>query len=301
MAPHNIHGAHALGLAAPELAASPASGLKAGHKDEARKLGSGAGFREQSKANTNHSPGALVLGQAATAAGSTMTSSEIAELLQCRHDNVKRTVDNLVARGTIVRPQTEDGRNTDALGRARSSVVYLLDKRSSYVVVAQLSPEFTGALVDRWQHLEDLHAKPAADPMALLQDPAIVRGLLLTYADKVMALEHAVQAQAPKVVYADALLGAEGDILIGDAAKALNIPVMKLRRALREKQVLNANGQPAALYVTKGYFRVKLQAGSNGMVFRTAMVTMRGIEWLRRFWNRIVLAQAAAGAQESLL
>ncbi len=27
-------------------------------------------------------------------------------------------------------------------------------KRDSFVVVAQLSPEFTGALVDRWQELE---------------------------------------------------------------------------------------------------------------------------------------------------
>jgi phage regulator Rha-like protein len=33
--------------------------------------------------------------------------------------------------------------------------VYELTKRDSYVVVAQLSPEFTARLVDRWQELEN--------------------------------------------------------------------------------------------------------------------------------------------------
>lgn len=32
---------------------------------------------------------------------------------------------------------------------------YLVGKRDSYVVVAQLSPEFTARLVDRWQELEE--------------------------------------------------------------------------------------------------------------------------------------------------
>ena len=32
--------------------------------------------------------------------------------------------------------------------------VYLVNKRDSFSIVAQLSPEFTAALVDRWQELE---------------------------------------------------------------------------------------------------------------------------------------------------
>jgi len=42
--------------------------------------------------------------------------------------------------------------------------VYLVSKRDSYVVVAQLSPEFTARLVDRWQELE---AAVVAPPRAL--------------------------------------------------------------------------------------------------------------------------------------
>lgn len=77
MAAHNNHGALAPGLAAPALPAGPAAGLaplgspgtsavclKARHKDEARVLGSGAGFREQRKTNTEDYPSLAHVGRA---------------------------------------------------------------------------------------------------------------------------------------------------------------------------------------------------------------------------------------------
>ncbi|GAB0151772.1 Rha family transcriptional regulator [Marinobacterium sp. BA1] len=80
----------------------------------------------------------------------TMTSDEIADLVEKRHDNVKRTIETLTNKGVIQLPQIEEVRNH--LGQAVS--VYLVGKRDSYVIVAQLSPEFTARLVDRWQELE---------------------------------------------------------------------------------------------------------------------------------------------------
>lgn len=89
----------------------------------------------------------------------TMTSQEIADLVGKRHDNVKRTIETLANSGVIVRPQIEDVRGIDTMGRERITQVYRFEgdqgKRDSLVVVAQLSPEFTGALVDRWQKLEE--------------------------------------------------------------------------------------------------------------------------------------------------
>ena len=46
-------------------------------------------------------------------------------------------------------------------------------KRDSIVVVAQLSPEFTARLVDRWQELEAQVAKPALPDFS---NPAEARG-----------------------------------------------------------------------------------------------------------------------------
>lgn len=84
-------------------------------------------------------------------AEATMSSREMATLTETRHDSVKRTIDTLVEKGVIAIPQIVG--YLDAAGR-KGQTEYLIGKRDSYVVVAQLSPEFTGRLVDRWQELE---------------------------------------------------------------------------------------------------------------------------------------------------
>jgi len=78
-----------------------------------------------------------------------MSSREIAGLVERRHDNVKRTIENLIER-EIILPQIEEVKNH--LGQTVK--VYRLVERDSYIVVAQLSPEFTAKLVDRWRLLE---------------------------------------------------------------------------------------------------------------------------------------------------
>ena len=81
----------------------------------------------------------------------TMTSREIAELVESRHDNVKRAIERIAERGVIDHPPLEDGEKS---ANQVVEKVYTLDKRSSMIVVAQLSPEFTARLYDRWQELE---------------------------------------------------------------------------------------------------------------------------------------------------
>ncbi len=80
----------------------------------------------------------------------TMSSREIAELVESRHDSVKRTIVRLVEKNIIQLPPLVDVKNE----QGQSVSEYQLTKRDSYVVVAQLSPEFTARLVDRWQELE---------------------------------------------------------------------------------------------------------------------------------------------------
>jgi phage regulator Rha-like protein len=92
----------------------------------------------------------------------TMTSLEIAEVVNKRHDNVKRTIETLAEQGVIIRPQIEDEQSTDAMGRSRLTQVYRVGERDSYVIVAQLSPEFTAKLVDYWQ--QHKNQQPVAIP-----------------------------------------------------------------------------------------------------------------------------------------
>ena len=81
----------------------------------------------------------------------TMSSREIAKLVDSRHSNVCVTIERLMSSGVIggyaamqyTHPQNQQVYH-----------YYEVNKRDSYVIVAQLCPEFTARLVDRWQELE---------------------------------------------------------------------------------------------------------------------------------------------------
>ncbi len=60
-----------------------------------------------------------------------------------------------------------DTQNKQSLSPNKWTKVYNLCKRDSLVVVAQLCPEFTGKLVDRWQELEAAAAQPTLPPVNL--------------------------------------------------------------------------------------------------------------------------------------
>lgn len=96
-----------------------------------------------------------------------MTSVEIAELVGKRHDNVKRTIETLAKGGVVRSPQIEVSERINNLGFKVQYEHYLFEgeqgKRDSIIVVAQLCPEFTARLVDRWRELEEQIRKPMSE------------------------------------------------------------------------------------------------------------------------------------------
>lgn len=90
----------------------------------------------------------------------TMSSLEIADLVGSRHDDVKRSIERLANRGVVELPPMAEIKTA-----TKPAQVFIFSgekgKRDSIVVVAQLSPEFTARLVDRWQELEDQLKLPA--------------------------------------------------------------------------------------------------------------------------------------------
>lgn len=145
----------------------------------------------------------------------TMSSREIADLVGARHDNVRVTIERLAAKGVIALPATQEKATA-----GRPSIEYVFSgqqgKRDSYVVVAQLCPEFTAKLVDRWQELEARQDAPLA-----LNDPAQLRTLLLGYTEKVIELESKVAEQAPSVAALERISVGEGSLVPREAAKCV--------------------------------------------------------------------------------
>jgi phage regulator Rha-like protein len=147
----------------------------------------------------------------------TMTSREIAELVDSRHDKVKQSIERLVDRDVISKPPMGDGE------KAANGVVeklYLLCKRDSLIVVAQLCPEFTARIVDRWQELEQ---RVAVQQFAIPQTLPDALRLAADLADQKALAEAALAIAAPKADALDRIATADGSLCLTDAAKELQV------------------------------------------------------------------------------
>lgn len=218
----------------------------------------------------------------------TMSSREIAELLGARHDSVKRSIESLVMRAVFTRPQSVDVPETGGNGRVYTTHVYLLDKRSSLIVVAQLSPEFTARVVDRWQELEAQVAK-APKHLPLYQPQTRVEQVLLQLAEeqeqRAIAAEDKLAIAEPKAEALDALADADGTFTLTAAAKNFGIsPRKEFIRVLVEWGVLyqrskNSPLLPAEWALQRGYFVVRTE-NRGGFVAQQTRVTAKGMGWI---------------------
>lgn len=94
----------------------------------------------------------------------TMSHREIAELTSRRPDSVKRTIERLADKGLIAfTPMVETVESKGVTGKQQLTS-YHVGEEASYIVVAQLSPEFTARLVRRWRELEDQVSSTIAMP-----------------------------------------------------------------------------------------------------------------------------------------
>ncbi len=211
----------------------------------------------------------------------TMSSREIAELVGSRHDSVKRTIERLVTAGVISQPPMVDGEKS-----ANGIVLKLykfegeIGKRDSIVVVAQLSPEFTARLVDRWQELENQLSQPVKIPQSL---PEALR-LAADLAEQKAELESKLAVAAPKAEFVDHYVEAAGSMGFREAAKLLKVKENDFRVFLIERAImyrLAGKLTPYAQHLDAGRFTVKTGENQyNGHAFTQVKFTPKGVQWI---------------------
>jgi phage antirepressor YoqD-like protein/phage regulator Rha-like protein len=231
----------------------------------------------------------------------TMSSQEVADLVGSRHDKVKQSIERLAERGTIQLPPLGEVKNH--IGQMVA--VYQICKRDSFIVVAQLSPEFTAALVDRWQELEELSANPTFDFAAALNDPRTLLALLTDNVKKVVALEtdntelshenlmleQKVAADAPKTAFFDAVTVTHETYSVAEAAKLIGTGQNRLMAFLRQRRwVTLRKNEPMQGLIESGYLTAKLSTfehPENGKTtVSTPRVTGKGLTKLQALWVR---------------
>ncbi|PHZ22304.1 phage regulatory protein/antirepressor Ant [Yersinia massiliensis] len=201
-----------------------------------------------------------------------MTSQEIADLVESRHDKVKQSIERLALRGTIQLPPLGEVKNH--LGQ--SVAVYQVSKRDSYIVVAQLSPEFTARLVDRWQELENQARIPQNLPDALR--------LAADLAEEKQKLENQLAIAAPKAKFVDSYVTATGSLGFRETCKLLHIKEPAFRKFLLDSEImylLAGKLTPYAQHIDAGRFTVKTGENlTNGHAFIQNKFTPKGIQWI---------------------
>lgn len=224
--------------------------------------------------------------QLSTAVNPAMSSLEISELVESRHDKVKQSIERLAARGTIQLPPLGEVKNH--LGQTVS--VYLVCKRDSYIVVAQLSPEFTARLVDRWQELEAGSQLPT-DYLSALK-------ALTAEVEQRQVLENQLAIAAPKIQFVDSYVNATGSLGFRETCKLLHAKENAFRQFLLDHDImylLAGKLTPYAQHIDAGRFTIKTgENQNNGHAFTQNKFTPKGIQWIAGLWAARQVQERAA-------
>lgn len=196
-----------------------------------------------------------------------MTSRDIATLTKKRHDNVTRVCRELIEQGL-----TSQIEELTFAHNGNDYIEFKLCKRDSILLVARLSPEFTAAIVDRWQELEEQQLIPHKIPQTYSE-------ALQLAANQASQLE----LQAPMVEVYKLLADRKGDVSTTILAKQLETTAFKLNKFLRDKGLkwLNADLPKAGF---EKYFNVVSDV-KNNHEFTQCLITPDGQIEIAKLWG----------------
>ncbi|WP_376775620.1 phage antirepressor KilAC domain-containing protein [Serratia fonticola] len=223
-----------------------------------------------------------------------MTSLEIADLVGSRHDKVKQSIERLVEKGVIQLPPLGKVENKQSNSPNRFTDVYRFEgeqgKRDSIIVVAQLSPEFTARLVDRWRELEGKGRTPQTFSEALR--------LAADLEDEKQRLKSQLAVAAPKVEFVDRYVEATGSQTFRQVCKLLKAKEPDFRLFLYEKHImyrLSGTFTPYQQHIDAGRFEVKTGTNQiNNHAFTQSRFTAKGIKWIAGLWAEHLAKASAA-------
>jgi len=162
-------------------------------------------------------------------------SRDVAAFFRKEHKNVLRDINALHCSDEFRRLNFEPFKINDLTGESTSHVTMTKDGFAFLVMgfTGAAAAVFKEAYIGRFNAMEaKVRAQPVVDPMALLNDPAALRNLLLANTEKVLALQGQVAEQAPIVSAYARIAEADGSLCIRDAAKALQVRPIDLTNYL---------------------------------------------------------------------
>ena len=219
----------------------------------------------------------------------TMGTREIAEMLGKEHSNIKISAERLYSKGVLLTLAVQGFEHN-----GNNYTEYRLNKRDCLILVAQNCPEFTAAIVDRWQELESQ------------QKPKLPQ----TYAEALLeagrlALENEKQAEqlrlaAPKVEFVEKYIDSStGSLGFRKVAKLLKVNEKAFREFLNKEKImykLSGDWVPYQNHIDAGRFEVKAglaEHEESSHAFTQSKFTAKGVEWVAGEYAKSLVRDAA--------
>lgn len=209
-----------------------------------------------------------------------MSSVEIAELCQKRHDNVMSDVRTMLSQLEIQSPQFS-GDYTD--GRGRRYPCFNLPKDLCLTLVSGYNVVLRKKIIDRWLELEE-HQAPK-----LPQTFSEALRLAADLEEQKQKLQLELAEAAPKVEFVDRYVTATGSMTFRQVAKLLEAKEPELRLFLIENRImyrLNGALTPYQQHIDAGRFEVRTgTTESSNYAFSQSRFTAKGIQWIGGLWT----------------
>ena len=170
-----------------------------------------------------------------------MTSQEIADLVQVRHDSVKRSIERLAESGVIQLPPAVGVKNH--LGQVVANYVFEGDQgeRDTTIIVAQLSPQFLGEIVDQWRFLKQ-QVLEMVRRSYMIEDPIERAKKWIEEATakqdietKLVEAVQVIEIQAPKAEVFDAILDKNRTYTIREFSQRTGVQEKTVKQWLADK------------------------------------------------------------------
>lgn len=203
----------------------------------------------------------------------TMGTKQIAEMLGKNHSDIKRSAERLQSAGALTQPLAE----LIFEHKGNQYTQYMLNKLDCITLVAQNSPQFTAALVKRWDELERGVAKPAE-----LSRIEILQMALESERARVEA-EAKLAIAAPKAEFVDRYVDATGTYGFRQVAKMLSVKENWFSDFLIEKGIMyRLSGKLTAhsCHIDAGRFVPRAGVAKNDHAYTECRFTAKGVEWV---------------------
>ena len=206
----------------------------------------------------------------------TMSSVEIAQACEKRHDNVMADIRKMLDELKIQSPEFLGGYKDS---KGRTYPCYFLPERELMILVSGYRTDLRAKIIDRWQELENQQRPPTA--LAPSRKELALMVIQAEEENERLQLENL--QMKPKADFVDRYVEIGSSKSLRETAKILGMQEKAMISRLIDDKALyrqSANLLPYADKLSKGLFTVKTGTAEHGHNFTQTRVTGKGIEWI---------------------